>query len=213
MRYVFFLLLSVLTLPAVMAQDIASFFISMPNEHVLQLEEAWRKDLVDLYRSGKPATLDNTLKGRSTLVQLTPDYLLLQSSERSTMEMKFLPLINNTYIVCVITTVSAPVADSRVAFYTTEWQPLDASGLWSPATTDRFIKEDADRHSETFPNVISCLDMELIHYRLNAGNTTLTAEFTTPDYLNAEERETVKPFLKDTPVVYQWKAGRFEYSR
>jgi hypothetical protein len=197
-------------LTAVKAQDMASFFINMPNENILQLEEAWRKDLVDLYRSEKTASLDNTLKGRSTLLQLTPDYLLLQSTERSTMEMKFLPLINNTWIVCVITTVSAPVADSRVAFYTTEWQPLDASGLWSPTTADRFIKEDADRSSDSFLDAEALLDMELIRYRLNAEGTALTAEYTTPEYLNAEERATVKPFLKEEPIVYQWKAGRFE---
>jgi len=210
MRYICFFLFSATMLTAVKAQDMASFFINMPNENILQLEEAWRKDLVDLYRSEKTASLDNTLKGRSTLLQLTPDYLLLQSTERSTMEMKFLPLINNTWIVCVITTVSAPVADSRVAFYTTEWQPLDASGLWSPTAADRFIKEGADRSSDSFLDAEALLDMELIRYRLNAEGTALTAEYTTPEYLNAEERATVKPFLKEEPIVYQWKAGRFE---
>jgi hypothetical protein len=192
------------------AQDIASLFIAMPDEYILQLEEAWRKDLVGLYRTGKTATLDNTLKGHSTLVQLTPDYLLLQSSERSIVEMKLLPLINLTNIICVVTTVSAPVADSRVAFYTTDWTPLDADAIWTPVTADRFIREDADRHSEAFSDAISCLDIDLIRYRLHVEDAIMTAEYTTPEYLSDEDRRKVTPFLKAAPVVYQWKAGRFE---
>jgi hypothetical protein len=192
------------------AQDMADFFIRMPDERILQLEDAWRKDLVDLYKSGKTASLDNTMNGRSTLLKLTPDYLLLQSTERSTVEIKFLPLVNNTFIVCVVTTVSAPVADSRVAFFTTEWQPVPVSGLWSPVTTDRFIREDADRNSEAFADAVAGLDMELIRYRLSADELTLVAEYTTPDYLSSEDREKVKPFLKDAPLVYRWKTGRFE---
>ncbi|MDR0844951.1 MAG: DUF3256 family protein [Tannerella sp.] len=210
MRYLFFLLLYIWTLPVLKAQDMAAFFISMPNENILQLEEAWRKDLVDLYRSGKPATLDNTMQGRSTLLKLTPDYLLLQSTERSTVEIKFLPLINNTFIACVITTVSAPVADSRVEFFTTDWKPLDASGIWSPATADRFVKENADKQDADFRDAVSSLDITLIHYRLNVDDATLTAEYTTPAYLSLEDREMVKPFLKESPIVYQWKTGRFE---
>ncbi|MDR1336765.1 MAG: DUF3256 family protein [Tannerella sp.] len=211
MKYLFLLVFYVTALPAaVQAQDMASLFVDMPDEYILQLEDAWRKDLVELYRAGKPATLDNTMKGRSTLVQLTPDYLLLQSSERSVVEMKLLPLINHTNIICVVTTVSAPVADSRVAFYTTDWNRLDASGIWSPVTANRFIREDADWQSEAFLDALSRMDMDLIRYRLHAGNATMTAEYLTPEYLSEDDRGKVTPFLRAEPLVYQWKAGRFE---
>ena len=33
------------------AQDMAAVFISMPDQYIPQLENAWRKDLVDLYKS------------------------------------------------------------------------------------------------------------------------------------------------------------------
>jgi hypothetical protein len=197
-------------LPAVRAQDMAAFFIGMPDEYIPQLEDAWRKDLVDLYRASKPATLENTMNGRSTLLKLTQDYMLLQTTERSTVEMKFLPLINRTYIVCVVTTVSAPVADSRVTFYTTDWKPLEASGLWLPPEGEWYIRKDANRHNEAFLEATSYLDMDLIHYRLSADSLTLSAEYVTPQYLAAEEREKITPFLTDSPKVYLWRTGRFE---
>jgi hypothetical protein len=199
-----------MSLPAVRAQDMAAFFIGMPDEHIPQLEDAWRKDLVDLYRAGKPASLENTMNGRSTLLKLTQDYMLLQTTERSTVEMKFLPLINGTHVVCVVTTVSAPVSDSRVAFYTTEWKPLDASFLWMPPKGEWYIREDVDRHDGAFLEASSYLDMDLIHYRLSADSLTLSAEYVTPQYLAVEEREKVTPFLTDSPKVYRWRTGRFE---
>ncbi|MDR2138529.1 MAG: DUF3256 family protein [Tannerella sp.] len=214
MKYLFLFVFYVSALPvALKAQDMASLFISMPDEYILQLEEAWRKDLVELYRAGKPATLDNTMKGHSTLVQLTPDYLFLQSSERSAIEMKLLPLINLTNIICIVTTVSAPVADSRVAFCTTDWKRLDASDIWTPVTADRFIRDDADRQSEAFLDALSRMDMDLIRYRLHAENATMTAEYMTPEYLSQEDRDKVIPFLKTETLVYQWKTGRYETPR
>ena len=188
----------------------AAFFISMPDNYLPQLEDDWRKDLVALYQSGKPAVLENTMAGSSTLQKLTSDYLFLQTTERSTMEIRFFPLINNTLIACVITTVYAPVADSRVAFYSTEWQPLPDFDLWTPVNTEWFIQEDIDHNDEDFQEALSLIDIGLIHYRLDPDELILEAEFTTPDYLSSEEREKVKPFLKDAPKVYNWRVGRFE---
>ena len=54
------LLVSVLPLKA---QDMAAVFIAMPDEYVPQLEDAWRKDLVDLYRSNEKARLKNNMNG------------------------------------------------------------------------------------------------------------------------------------------------------
>jgi len=205
--YFFICLTSIYT---VYSQDIATFFIAMPNQYLPQAEEAWRKDLVSLYQSGKPAELDNAMDGRSTMQKMTSDYLLLQITDRSSLEIKLLPLINQTFVACVITTVFAPVPDSRVEFFTLDWQPLPASELWKQADTDSFIKEDIDRDAKNFREAMSYVDMELIHYRLDPDQLILKAEYTTPAYLSRAEREQLKPFLKDAPKVYYWKAGRFE---
>ena len=117
-----YILLLLIICPLAKAQDMATVFTNMPDEYVPHLESAWRKDLIDLYNTGKSASLKNTMNGTSALLKLTENYLLLQSTERSTIEIKLLPLINNTSIVCMITTVNAPIADSRVAFFTTEWK-------------------------------------------------------------------------------------------
>lgn len=203
------LLLVCLVLPAA-AQRMEEVFVKMPADVIIQLEEAWRKDLVDLYKSGKTATLQNTMQGKSSLLKLTDDYLLLQSTERSTVEMKLLPLVNNTHIICMITTVSAPVADSRVLFFTTDWSPVSSEGLYTPVADDWFWKEYADHASVEYFEAKDQLDMSLIKYSLHAENTSLTAEYTTPLYLDEESRDKVVAWLKKEPKEYKWKLGRFE---
>lgn len=208
-RYIYLLILGVCVL-GMKAQDMKALFIAMPDQYIPQLESAWRKDLVDLYESGKEARLKNTMNGYSQLMKLTGDYMLLQTTERSTVEMKMLPLVNNTHIICMVTTIDAPISDSRIDFYTTGWEPLAASDLISPVSADWFIKEEADRTSDTYKDAMARLDMDLITYRLNPENQTLEASYTTPLYLTKAERAKITPFLKDSPKVYTWEKFQFK---
>jgi len=210
MRRLLFVLVFTGWVMGILSQKIEEAFINMPDEMIVQLEEAWRKDLVDLYKSGKSATLDNMMLGKSTMKQLTDDYLLLQLTKYSTVEMKLLPLVNNTHIICMITTVSAPVADSHVSFYTTEWQPLPAAQLYDPVTEEWFWKEDIDRSSHQFMDARALLNIFLFKYSLSPDAPTLTCEYMTPAWLDEESRAIVMPFLKESPKKYEWKMNRFE---
>lgn len=192
------------------AQNMAEVFVSMPDEYVPQLEDAWRKDLVDLYNSGENAQLKNNMNGTSRLVKLTKDYLLLESTERTTLELKLLPLVNNTFVICKIITVKAPVADSRIAFFSPDWKPLNASDLLEPVTAGWFIREDANKESMAFQESTSRLDMDLFEYKLSPDDYTLTQIYTTPQYTDKETQKKLRPFLKDSPKVYTWTKSYFK---
>ncbi|MDR2146792.1 MAG: DUF3256 family protein [Tannerella sp.] len=192
------------------AQTVAEVFIEMPDEMIIQLEEAWRKDIIDLYKSGKPAVLTNTMQGRSELKILTDNYLLLETTERSTLELKLLPLVNNTHIICLISTCYAPAPDSKVEFYSTNWQKISGTELFTPATGAWFLKENADTASVQYGQAISLIYFDLIRYSLNANDNRLTAEFTYPQYLSEEERANLQPFLKEDRKIYEWRLSRFE---
>lgn len=192
------------------AQNMAEVFVAMPDEYVPQLEDAWRKDLVDLYNSGENAQLKNNMNGTSRLVKLTKDYLLLESTERTTLELKLLPLVNNTFVICKIITVKAPVADSRIAFFSPDWKPLNASDLLEPVTARWFIREDADKESMAFQESTSRLDMDLFEYKLSPDDYTLTQIYTTPQYTDKETQKKLKSFLKDSPKVYTWTKSYFK---
>jgi hypothetical protein len=192
------------------AQEMKTLFTNMPDSLIPQLESAWRKDLIDLYNTGKEARLQNTMNGYSKLLTLTSDYALLQATERTTMELKSLPLVNNTYIICMITTIDGPVSDSRVAFYTTDWKLLESENLLTPVAGSWFVKDGADTNSDAYQDALARLDMDLIKYQLSPDNQNLTATYTTPLYLSESERSKVLPFLKDSPRIYTWEKSYFK---
>lgn len=192
------------------AQEMDAVFAAMPDTYMPQLESAWRKDLIDLYHSGKEAKLKNTMDGFSSLQKLTDDYLLLQVTERSTVEMKLLPLVNETHVICMVTTVYGPVPDSRISFFTTEWKPLETAELFTPVSADWYINPDADTSSVAFVEAAARLDMDLRKYSLSPENQTLTAEYVTPQYLSETDRKAVEPFLKTEPKVYNWEKFHFK---
>ena len=61
MKKILFACCFIFALTALRAQEMASLFTAMPDQYIPQLENAWRKDLVDLYNSGKEAKLKNTI--------------------------------------------------------------------------------------------------------------------------------------------------------
>ena len=201
-------LLALLALCGLRAQDMASVFTAMPNQYIPQLEDAWRKDLVELYRSGKEARLKNTMNGYSTLLNLTDDYLCLRTTDRSVVEMKLLPLVNNTFVVCMVTTVEGPVADSRIAFFTTDWASLPKSDLLSLPEGTWFIKEGAET-DEAYPELKAALDMDLFRYQLSATENTLSITYTTPLYLEGKTKERLQPLLQVEPLCLRWQHGHF----
>ncbi|MCD7938453.1 MAG: DUF3256 family protein [Tannerellaceae bacterium] len=191
-----------------MAQTINSSFISIPDSLLPHLEKEWRQDLIDLYTAGKTARLQNMIGGYSVLEQLSDDYLLLKTTERSSVEMKLLPLVNKTHLICLVRTVAGPVEDSQVLFYTTDWEPLDATDLLTPVTKEWFVREDLVMDQDT-QFLLNMLDMDLVRYNLDAETQTLTATYKTPDYLGTADREKVLPLLKKEPKVYTWNNSYF----
>jgi hypothetical protein len=189
-----------------------TLFVNIPDLYIPQLESAWRKDLVDLFLAGKEADLKHTMDGHAHLFKLTDSYILLQTTARTTIEMKRLPLVNDTYIICMVTTLDGPAPDSRVQFYTTDWKPLPNDGIFAPVDVEWFVRADADRNSDAFKDAMARLDMDLISYSLSPDDDNLKAVYTTPLYLSPTERAKVMPFLKEELKVYVWKKGFFAES-
>lgn len=210
MKKIIYTLFCCLSFGLLAAQEMDAIFVAMPDQYVPQLESAWRKDLVDLYHSGKTARLQNTMNGYSSLDTLTADFLRLQVTDRSQIEMKVLPLANNTTVICMITTVFGPVPDSRIQFFTTEWEPLEATDFYTPSDSDWFIATDADRQNPSFIDATAHLDVDLRKYSLSPDALTLTEEYTTPLYLSASEQKKLAGYLKKSPRVFTWEKFHFK---
>ena len=111
---------------AAQAQDVAELFLKMPDTQLVLLNEASRKTLVDMHRAGEKATVNNEMGGMAEIWKMTDDYLWLETSMGNFIQIRRLPLVNHTYVICLITSVGIvrQGQDSRVEFFTTDWTPL-----------------------------------------------------------------------------------------
>lgn len=190
------------------AQNAKSVFINLPDSLSPLLTKVNREDFADFLASKMKAVVKNKLEGQSELKELTEDYAFLKTTSISTFQMKILPLNDTTKVVCVVQTVNAPVADSRIHFYTTNWNELSTSLFITPPTISQFVQLTDPLQVEAYNVACAPLDISLVKADLSKENFDLTFTFTTPEYLNEDQLKVITPYLKKS-IVYTWKEGRF----
>lgn len=203
MRKLFFLTLILFAGMAfkVSGQDMRTVFLDAPDKVFPLLTKNLRADLVDYIDAGMTAKVTNRLDGTTVLEELGGGYLRIATSSSSSMQAKLLPLKNDT-IICVVRSVKAEVADSRVCFYDKEWNPIGGSGMFtSPSIRDFFVADGgADKWAD------AC-DIYLVSLTLSPDDNTLVAEYTMPSYMNVDDAGKIKPLLRK--LTYRWNGERF----
>lgn len=194
---------------SVVAQDMKSVFVAMPDSVTPLLTKVNREDCIDFLGSNMKAIVKNRFGNVAEMKVLTDDYVLMQTSEVGMLEMKLLPLADSTKVICMVKTVNVPVADSSVRFYTSDWsQQLDVKEFLQLPSMDAFFLPNDSLTDETILTRKKA-DMYLMKAQLSKEDTSLTFTYTTPDYLNEEDREKLLPHLRKEPIVLRWSEGKF----
>ena len=191
------------------AQTAEKLFVSMPKSLLLTLTKTDRMELVELYKGGLTATVQNQMNDSCFLTRMTDDYLQIQEG-KSSLEIIVLPMVNDSKVIGVIRTACAPICDSNLAFYTVNWKLLNTSVFITPARKDRFIKEGVNLDGQEVRNALIPLDISLMQFQYNPDTRELSQYYNTPQYLSVEDREKAEPYLKNTPVIFKWNQNRFE---
>lgn len=190
------------------AQELRSLFVAMPDSVLPLLTKTNRMDCIDFLDSNMKAEVKNRFNNTSELKVLTKDYLELQLTSQSSVEMKLLPMNDSVKVVCMVHTVCGPVCDSEITFYDTQWKRLPSKNFITLPEVDRFYY--LNTNEESYATVRKAADMYLMKANLSSEASTLTFIYTTPEYLSKEDREKLELYLRKEPIVYQWVEGRFQ---
>jgi hypothetical protein len=117
------------------------------------------------------------------------------------MQLKLLPLQGDT-VICMVKSVKAEAADSRIYFYDKEWNALDGSAMFVYPSINDFFASAADAATWS-----DACDIYLVSLALSAGDNTLVAEYTMPAYMSTDDAVKVNPLLRK--LVYKWNGERF----
>lgn len=198
-------------LPLCAQQEAKAVFVNMPDSLLPFLTAVNRADCIDFLESNMKAKVENRFGKESEMTDLSKDYIRIQMSPQSTWQMKLLPTSDSTQVVCTVSTACAPVCDSSIQFYTTDWKELPAAGFMAavPVMDDFF--ETPDSASAYDYNMARLqADMLLMKADLSATDNTLTFTLTTPEYMEKETADKLKPFIR-RPIVYIWKDEKFTH--
>lgn len=200
--------ISLFSLTSLQAQEAKTLFVNMPDSLSPLLTSVNRADCVDFLESNMKAQVDNRFGKKSEMTALSKDYVRMQISSEAVWQMKVLALNDTTKVICTVSTACAPACDSAVRFYTTDWKPLSASQFITLPVMEDFLLTPDSVDIYTFEEGIRSADILLMKADFNKENAELVLTLTTPDYMEKETAEKLKPFLR-RPIVFQWKEGSF----
>jgi len=192
-------------------EDINTVILSMPNDIIYGLE-ASQKDLLVAADPSDTAivTVNTKLHPNIKRLAITNSYVSLQTSGAATTQIKLLPLVNNSKIVCVVKTVCGGFCDSDIQFYTTDWKPIDSSDLFPKKDINWFIRPDADRNNDSFKNAMAALDLTPMKISLSGNSDTALVEYNIKSYLSEDDYKLLEPYLIDEPKALNWDKVSFK---
>lgn len=209
MRVRFILIVTMFCAIPMLAQNMRSVFISMPDSITPLLTKVNKEDCVDFLASDMKAEVKNRFDGTAEMKVLTDDYTFVQTSEIGALEMKLLPINDSTKVICMVTTVCASACDSDIRFYASDWsKELNIEDFLQIPSVDAFYLS-TDTLSEEGVLARKKADMHLMKASLSKDDTSLAFIYTTPDYLNKEDKENLMLQLRKEAVIFRWIDGKF----
>jgi hypothetical protein len=73
-----------------------------------------------------------------------------------------------------------------------------------------FIKDGVNLDEQETRNALVSLDISLMQFRYDPDNHEMLQYYNTPQYLSADDKAKATPYLKDSPVAFEWNHTRFE---
>lgn len=205
MKRLFVILFVLLTATRIcVAVPIDTLFAGMPDRLLPLLNLDNRLDCLDLYNGKMNAEVTNLFGERSRLTVKTADYLRVELSAASRMELKLLSMGNDT-VIGRIHTVLTPAADSRVEFFTTAWKPCGTVHVVPPKENDFWVRPDTVTEAR-FEELRRAAGLAWVEAVFSSTGDTLTYSLSL-DNVRSDWREEMRSCVR--PVTYRWDGAKF----
>ena len=185
---------------------VSKLFVEENGELFNSITMSTRYELINNYgRAEKTEIINNLRTDETRILVLNDEYMKIATSSAQTVELKLLHKSKRDTVIAVIETVATPYKDSRLTFYNTKWQKLDASKFIKMPTFDDFILPSMPKDKRN--DLLNSLMITMIELRFEGE--TLVAQCNANDFFMGEDFKVFKPYLVNR-VVYNIKNSSFK---
>ena len=180
-------------------------FIAAPRSVITLLDKDERMDMVDYFNAGVARPDSKAADGTSVVAAMTDETITVKMSDASTLEISVLPAAQP--IIMVITTVRTPAPDSSVAFYSADWKPLPAKGIFAMPQLNDWLADKSARDEVT---MIAPFMVASAAYNAATGELVLTNTLST--FLSDAVYKDIAKYMKPS-LTYKWNRKSFTLQR
>lgn len=186
-------------------------FVNLPISVLDLLNRTTRLDMLDYWDADSVYNATNAMGGTSRLVELTPDFLEVELTSVSTLQVKLLPVSEKEggKIIMTVYTVGGDsrADDSDVRFFDSSMKPLDTNRLFKTPELKDFIEIPKGSLTK-FREIEEIVPFPTIELKANADNNDLSGTLTVGTYLNMEDAKLVEMFTIPERK-WRWEKGKY----
>ncbi len=186
------------------AQDVATLWISMPEELSPYLSLNQRKEMIECFRIGVDTSVVNALHGTTDIDTLTADYGRFILSPPRTLQLIRLPQDGDS-ILCVIDSYSAPATQSTIAFYDLLWQPLPPAERMPDIDVAELTLRPDTMTVADYEALCAWADPTLVEMNYNIETKELELSLSIP-FVDVEDKEKISAIICKRRLMWGGKA-------
>lgn len=184
-------------------------FVEMPVNTLDLLNRSTRLDMLDYFAVDSVYKAENALEGESYLISVKPDYLKLQLTAVSTLELKVVRSKKGGDIVVSVYTISgdSQAPDSDIKFFDSNMKELPRDKYFRlPDLKDFF--EIPKGSVTTMKELKQMIPFPTIEYFLSPGSDEIKAKLTVGTFMDKDDYNIMKLFLKPE-IFFRWNGSKY----
>ena len=176
------------------------------------LQPSARMDMLDYWDADSVYKASNAMEGLSWLDYVDENYLKVNVTKVSTFEIKILPYKHEELVMTIYTVgAEAQSSDSQINFYDAELKQLETRKFFDDPELKDFF-EIPKGSITTMKEVREMIPFPTVAYTATAESNDLQAILTVKEFLNEDDWNIIKLFLKPS-ITLEWKKDKYKYQK
>ena len=198
MKKIFLILLVSFSLLPLNAQNMRQIWLEMPDSIVPYLNRSLRTELADYVTMGMKSEVMNALRDTTRIEKLTDDYILVQLSNATKLEIKSL----DASTIAMVQTWCGPLAESKLSLFTNNWEAKQLNIDVSPM----FVKPDT-MSQQRYSELLDMANVTMNEIQLSVKDNSLTIKYSVP-LLSSTDKKEMQAILRQRKL--NWNGTTFK---